>query len=233
MKRLFIVNFVAGLLVVALATTLWPLPKNLRYRSLTTVPPDGGRQEDFVIRWPEDRIRRPGEERSALNPTAAVGVAVLEDSAGRRASAELFRLRDTEDNVIGVASHLAGTGGAIADPGRSASNWLLVIPSRGALFLAQTDALDATVREQAGAEGHVAFAPAEAAAFWTDRSRFRVTTTAPATTGFVTTGRVLRGASEFAGLEGSFTETWDLEEVNADGSTRGRIVLSTLTAAGK
>ena len=230
MKRLFLVMFAAGLLVVVLATSFWPLPSYLRYRSLITVPPDGGRQEEFIIHWPEDRIGRPLEDRSGLPAAAAIGVAVLEDSAGRRASAELFRLRDAEDNVIGVASRLAGTGGAIADPGRSASNWLVVIPSRGALFLAQTDVLDATVREQVSADSTMAFAPAEAAAFWTDRARLRVTATAPAMTRSTTTGKVLRGTSEFAGLSGSFTETWDLEEANADGSTRGRILLSTFTA---
>ena len=232
MKRLFVITFLAGLSVVALATTFWPLPAHVRYRSLITVLPDGGRQEEFIIHWPEDRIRLPGEHRTGLSATAAVGVAVLEDSAGRRTSAELFRLRDTDDNVIGVASRLAGTGGAIADPGRSASNWLLVIPSRGALFLAQTDVLDTTVRGQVTADGAVAVAPEQTAAFWTDRQRLRVTATAPATTGSATTGKVLRGTSEFAGLEGSFTEHWDLEEVNADGSTRGRIQLSTITAAG-
>lgn len=232
MKRLFVVTFVAGLLVVALATALWPLPNHFRYRSLITVPPDGGRQEDFIIRWPEDRIGRPRESRSGLPAAAAVGAAVLEDSAGRRASAELFRLRDNDDNVIGIASRLAGTGGAIADPGRSASNWLLVIPSRGALFLAQTDVLDMTLREQLTADGNVALAPEQTAAFWTDRQSLRVTATAPATNGSATTGKVLRGTSEFAGLEGSFTETWDLEEVHADGSAQGRILLSTFTAAG-
>ncbi len=236
MKRIFVMSFLAGLLVVALATTFWPLPAHLRYRSQITVPPDGGRQEEFIIRWPEDRIRLPAEDRSGLPATAAVGAAVgaavLEDSAGRRASAELFRLRDADDNVIGVASRLAGTGGAIADPGRSASNWVLLIPSRGALFLAQTDVLDTTVREQPTAEGAVAIAPKETAAFWAERQRLRVTATAPATTGSVTTGRVLRGTSEFDGLEGSFTETWNLDEVTADGSTQGRILLSTFTVAG-
>jgi len=229
MKRLFVVAFVAGLLTVALAATLWPLPQHPRFRSISTVPADGGRQEEFVIHWPEDRIARPGERGSGLPPAAAVGAAVLEDSAGRRVSAELFRLRDTEDNVIGVAGRLSGTGGAIADPGRSATNWLLVIPSRGALFLAQNDVQDTTVRESIAAEGSVALAPAQAGAFWTDRPRVRVTAPAPAGDGPATTGRVLRGTSEFAGLRGSFTETWDLEEVNADGSTRGRILLSTVT----
>jgi hypothetical protein len=229
MKRLFIIAFVVGLLAVVLAATLWPLPQHLRYRSITSVPADGGRQEEFVIHWPEDRIARPGENASSLPAAAAVGAAVLEDSAGRRVSAELFRLRDTEDNVIGVAGRLAGTGGAIADPGRSATNWLLVIPGRGALFLAQSDVQDTTVREGIAAEGTLALPPAQAAAFWTDRPRIRITAPAPAGDGPATTGKVLRGTSEFAGLRGSFIETWDLEEVNADGSTRGRILLSTIT----
>ena len=226
MKRLFGFAFIAGLLVTALFTTFWPLPHHLRYRSMITVPADGGRQEDFVIRWPEDRISRAGEKREDLPAAAAVGAAVLEDTAGHRASAELFRLRDSDDNVIGVAGRLAGTGGALADPGRSASNWLLVIPSRGALFLAQADARDTTVRQQLTADGVLALAPAQSAAFWTEGPRFRVTAAARGST-----GKVLRGTDEFAGLTGSFAETWELEETNADGSTRGHIVLSTLVAA--
>jgi hypothetical protein len=232
MKRLFVFAVIAGLLVVAVAATVWPMPKHLRYRSLISVAPDGGRQEDFVIRWPEDRIPRPDEIRSALPAVVAVGAAALEDTAGNRASAEMFRVRDTEDNVIGIAGRLAGTGSAVADPGRSASSWLIVIPSRGAMFLTQTDAFDTTIREELTAEGNMAFAPAQAARFWAGVSRFRVTATAPGAIRSWTTGQVLRGTSEFAGLTGSFTETWELEEVSADGSTRGRIFLSTLTEAG-
>ena len=237
MKRLFIVTFVTGVLIVALAAALWPLPRHQRFKSLTAVPPDGGRQEDFIIHWPEDRIARAGEVAAELPAAAVVGASVLEDSAGRRVSAELFRLRDSEDNVIGVATRVAGTGGAIADPGRSSSNWLLVIPSRGALFLAQTDVLDTTVREQSTAGSIVEFAPGATAGFWTDRSPFRVTASSPAmngsaTTGSATTGKVLRGTNEFTGLEGTFSEVWKLEEVSAAGATRGSILLSTLTVAG-
>lgn len=232
MKRLFVVAFVAGLTGVVLATTLWPLPTHLRFRSLIAVAPDGGRQEDFIVRWPEDRIAQPGEDRDGLPATAAVGAAVLEDTAGRRVSAELFRLRDTEDNVIGVASRITGTGGSIADPSRSASNWLIVIPSRGALFLTQTDRFDATVREMLTANGPVFLPPGQAATFWSDRPRVAVTAGVPGAARSNTSGRILRGTNEFAGLQGSFTEEWHVEEVSADGSTRGRIQLSTLTAAG-
>lgn len=235
MKRLFFYTFISGLLIVVATTALWPMPKHPRHRSLISVAPDGGRQEDFIIRWPEDRIPRPEELRSGLPPAAAAGATALEDTAGHRASAEMFRVRDSDDNVIGVAGRLAGTGGAIADPGRSASNWLIVIPSRGALYMTQTDLFDTTLREQLTAEGNVTLPPAHSAAFWDDRSQIRVTATAPATaSGTIrssTTGRVIRGTSEFAGLTGTFAETWELEEVRADGSTRGRILLSTLTAA--
>lgn len=225
MKRPFIIAFVAGLLAVLLAAALWPLPDHPRLHAITSVPPDGGRQEDFVIHWPEDRIARPGERQGGQPSTAALGASVLEDSAGRRLSAELFRLRDAEDNVIGLAGRLAGTGGALADQGRSATNWLLVIPSRGALFLAQSDVLDTTARQELGATGPVVLAPAQGARFWSDRPRVRITAPAPAG---ATSGRLLRGTGEFDGLRGSFTETWDLQEVNADGSTTGRILLSTL-----
>jgi hypothetical protein len=227
LARVFIVTFLSGLLLAALGATFWPLPEHVRFRSLITVQSDGGREEDFLIHWPEDRIARPSEDKSALPPGAAVGVTVLEDSAGQRTSAELFRLRDAEDNVIGVASRLTGTGGAIADPGRSASTWLLVIPSRGALYLKQTDALDATARRVETPAGPVMAVPGQAPGFWTNGPKVRVTAAVPDGT-----GRVLGGTSEFAGLVGGFTEDWQLEESNADGTSRGRIVLSTLTARG-
>jgi hypothetical protein len=111
---------------------------------------DGGRQEDFVIRWPEDRIPRPGEVRSEAY-AAAVSAAALEATAGRRVSANCSA-SGIQDNVIGVAGRLAGTGGAIADPGLG-TNWLIVIPSR-ARVSDPIDAFDATIREQLTADGN-------------------------------------------------------------------------------
>lgn len=62
LKRLFLLGCMGGLLVVGSATIFWPFPAPLRYPSLITVPPDGGRQEEFSMRWPEDRLTgvRPG-----------------------------------------------------------------------------------------------------------------------------------------------------------------------------
>lgn len=225
MARIFTFSFLAGLVLAGLAATFWPLPGHLRFRSLIAVQSDGGAQENFQIEWPGDRIARPGEDRATLPAGAAVGVSVLEDSAGHRSSAELFRLRDAEDNVIGVAARLTGSGGVVADPGRSASTWLLVIPSRGALYLAQTDRMDATARREDTPSGPVMLVPGQSAALFADGPRFTVTATEP-----FQTGRVVGGTSEFAGLTGTFTETWQLGGTLGQGGTSGRILLSTTTA---
>ena len=224
MSRLFVGTFVAGLLLTGLAASFWPLPGHTRYRSLTTVLPDGGRQEDFIIRWPDDRIRRNGENGTGLPADAVTGAAVLEDSAGQRVSAEIFRVRDTDDNVIGVASRMAGTGGAIADTNRSVSNWLVVIPSRGAIFLSQPDAFDTTARQRDTLNGVIALSMMQSRALWNNTRERRITAATPRYA-----GRILRGTSEFAGLSGSFSETWKLDSINPDGSTHGRIILSSLS----
>lgn len=224
MSRFFLAAFVTGLLLVGLAASFWSPPEHTRYRSLTSVLPDGGRQEDFIIRWPEDRIKRGSETDTELPADAAAGAAVLEDSAGQRVSAETFRIRDTEDNVIGVASRLAGTGGAIADTNRSVSNWLVVIPGRGAIFLSQPDAFDTTARQRDTLNGMVTLNVMQNRAFWGNSTERRITAATPRYA-----GRILRGTDEFAGLSGNFSETWTLDGTSPDGSLHGRIVLATLS----
>lgn len=224
MSRLFLSTFIAGLLLAGLAAGFWPLPEHARYRSLTTVLPDGGRQEDFIIRWPDDRIARGSETVMELPADAATGAAVLEDSAGQRVSAETFRVRDTADNVIGVAARMAGTGGAIADADRSASNWLVVIPGRGAVFLSQPDMFDTTARQRDTLNGMITLSAMQDPAFWKSRKEQRVTAATPRYA-----GRILRGTGEFAGLSGSFRETWKFDGPGTEGRPHGRIVLSTLS----
>lgn len=224
MSRLFWNSFFAGLLLAGLAASFWPLPEHARYRSLTTVLPDGGRQEDFIIRWPDDRIARGSETVTALPAEAATGAAVLEDSAGQRVSAETFRIRDGADNVIGVAARMAGTGGAIADADRSVSNWLVVIPGRGAVLLSQPDMFDTTARQRDTLNGMITLSAMQDPAFWKSRKEQRVTAATPRYA-----GRILRGTGEFAGLSGSFRETWKFDGLGTEGRPHGRIVLSTLS----
>lgn len=221
MSRSVLLPFLAGVVVAVAVAVLLPLPEHPRFPSRISVQADGGRQEDFVIRWPADRIVLPRNERDPQASIAAAGAAVLEDTAGQRVSAELFRLRDSAGNVVGVASRMAGIGGAMGT-GRSSSGWMLVIPARGTLFLAQGDAADVTARERVSGGVPRVIAPAQAAAFWAGGSRYRVTGGASGQ------GTILRGTREFDRLVGNYTETWAVGEVNADGSATGTITLSTI-----
>lgn len=218
MTRVFFASFAAGLVLACAATLLYPLPGPARFPSLIAVLPDGGRREEFVIRWPEDRISLPGDARAVrtgvISATDAAGALVVEDAAGRRVSGEVFRLRDGAGNVVGVASRVSAGGGGL----RPAADWMLVIPGRGALFMRQTDAVDLGARFTPDSRRRVT-SPVEQPGFW---SRARQITVAGGNG-----GTVVHGTREFAGLAGSLRETRVVDEVGADGATRGRILLAT------
>jgi hypothetical protein len=215
-SRVFFGSFAAGILLAICVAILYQAPQPTRFRSLASVQPDGGRREEFAIRWPDDRISLPADQRAARDGAAgatdSAGAMVLADAAGRRVSGEVFRLRDAEGNVVGVASRVSA-GGA-----RPTGDWMLVLPGRGALLLHQADAADLAARPVPGPRRRVA-SPAQQAAFWSGRREFRATAAG--------SGTVVHGTREFAGLAGSFIETWALEGTGPAGSTRGTIRLVT------
>jgi hypothetical protein len=226
LRRLFYATLLAGVTLTVLAAGVFPLPQHQRYRSSIHVLANGGRQEDFTIEWPRDRIQVMAPDSGGLLLNAGGG-AVLSPAGGPGASTEAFRLRDDAGNIIGLASRTT-----TAIPGRDgravqATDWMLLIPSRGALLLSQLNSRDVAPRTRPAA-GDIAPA-ADVQAFWSEGSRYRITA-GPEAEGM---GTVVRGTEEFAGLRGSYEETWELAEVAADGSTRGRIMLSTRTIAAR
>jgi hypothetical protein len=217
-SRVFFGSLAAGIALALAVALFYPAAAPPRLPSLISVQPDGGRREEFLVRWPEDRIALPADLRAARAGAAAAtdsaGTLVLADSAGRRVSGEVFRLRDAGGNVVGVASRVTAGGGA-----RPVADWMLVIPGRGALLLHQADATDLAARALPGPPRRAA-SPAQQVGFWSGRREFRAT--APGG------GTVVHGTREFAGLTGSFTETWAVDGKAADGATRGSIRLVTL-----
>lgn len=223
MARLFYGSVFGGVLLSLLAAGVFPLPESTRYRSVIAVVPDGGREETFVIEWPGDRVQ-PLRAAGADPVRPAGQLAVITDAAGVAAVAEVFRLRDVTGNVVGLASRTA-TAADPAVPGRgSHSEWMLLLPSRGSLFLSQADASDTLPRPDAA--GRIA-PVVDMAAFWAGGERQRITA-GPADGG---AGRVAGGTAEFAGLQGSYDETWERREVAANGTSRGRITLRTWVQA--
>ena len=220
MKRTFILSFLAGIVLTVACAALFPLPRHERFPSQIEVRTNGGRAEDFQIRWPQDRLSFDTEATAADSPVTE-GLVVLSDPQGP-AAAELFRLRDAQGNVIGLASRLTARMPGRGGRSRSVTNWSLLIPSRGALLLVQENGADmGPVRTTEG------WLPAvDAPGFWSTGSRYRISA-GPAPGG---RGRVLRGTGEFVDLSGNYEEFWELEELGADRRSEGIIKLSTVIA---
>jgi hypothetical protein len=100
----------------------------------------------------------------------------------------------------------------------------VVIPGRGAIFLSQPDMFDTTARQRDTLNGMITLSAMQDPAFWRNRKEQRITAATPRHA-----GRILRGTGEFAGLAGSFNETWKFDGLNPEGGAQGRIILSTLS----
>jgi hypothetical protein len=222
LRRTFYASLLAGVVVTILAAGVFPLPQHQRYRSITSVLANGGRQESFTIEWPRDRVPLTEQSPDGVLVNAG-GTAILPGPGGVAASAELFRLRDASGNVVGLASRATtNETGADGKPVQS-TNWMLLLPSRGSLLLRQVNTVDTTPRPRTLGG---ALAPAQdAPGFWAGGTRQRITGQPEAGSA----GQVLAGTEEFDRLQGSYEEIWELTEVAADGATRGRIMLSTQT----
>jgi hypothetical protein len=215
LARIFYASVLGGVLLTCLLAAVYPLPQHERFRSAISVIADGGREESFFVDWPQDRIGL----RESAGLVRAAGALVLPVAGRAGPSAELFRLRDAAGNVVGLASRVT-SGRRVGDgPEVQGTDWVLLLPARGTLFLTQMNARD--VAPQAAAAGLVP--AADAPGFWAGANRYRITA-GPAAGG---AGSVTGGAGEFAGLRGTYDETWELQEIAASGSTRGRIALVT------
>ncbi len=226
MTRLFYGFVTLGMALVILVAAIYPLPLHQRYRSSISVIPDGGRAETFTMQWPQDRVQSV-IAATAAGSLVAGGASSPPLNGAPGASAEIFRLRDAAGNVIGLASRSTSMRRAREGAAGQGSDWVLVVPSRGALFLTQANSRDVTPRS--GPSGGGLQAAEDAAAFWDGATRLQITA-GPTADG---AGQVVGGSEEFADMSGSYDETWQLEEAAADGSTRGRITLDTRVEAAR
>ncbi len=126
MFRVFYFGIFCGAL--AAAGLAWSVPAVDQHRepSLISVEPNGGNREVFRINLPYDRILAG----TAGSETVPPGLEWPAADALAGAQAELFKIRDVRDVVIGVASRMAGAGAA-AGP---VIEWTLHLPARGSLY---------------------------------------------------------------------------------------------------
>ena len=125
--KTFLVGILLG--IAAAAGALYALPAVDQHRevSLVTVAPNGGNQESFHVKIPMDRIMvGTAGEKSGL-PT---GLKWPQDDVFAGVSAELFKIRNARDVVIGVAARTVAK-----EEESEVITWVLHLPARGTLFV--------------------------------------------------------------------------------------------------
>lgn len=203
-----------GIAAVLAAARFVPWVDPPRLPSETTVVANGGRAEQFVIRLPADRIAGAGSSDAGLRAAAFPGGAELPDELlSRPLLVEQYKVRNRAGQVVGIAArHWTEAAGD------AAIAWLIVIPSRGALMLTSAGERARAVDRAIGATGY------RAGEAWTGDVTVRVAEPE--------TGRIRAGSAEFEGLDGHFTETWNVTGVGAAGELKGTIELDTVMLRG-
>lgn len=136
MFRTFNIGILLGVAMAAALLYFVPAVDQHREPSLISVKANGGNTESFHINLPSDRIML-GVAGPGLAVPAALEWPTVPVLANART--ELFKIRDDNDVVVGVASRIAGSGASIG----ALSEWTLHLPARGTLYLVMQPVADA------------------------------------------------------------------------------------------
>ena len=125
MFKTFILGVILGISAAIALLYFVPAVDVARENSIITVQPNGGNLESFHINLPGDRIMAgaPGEGRTFPNN---LEWPEFLDRAG--VQAEVFKVRNSDERVIGVASRIAGNGAGFVE-------WALHLPARGTMYV--------------------------------------------------------------------------------------------------
>ena len=131
--KTFIIGIFLGVAAGAAGLYFVPLVEQARERSIVDVTPNGGNKEVFHANIPDDRILIGAADQL---PAVPVGLDWPSDEMFASTRTELFKIRNAEDLVVGVASRIAATSedGAVIE-------WTLHLPARGSVYLSMQPAL--------------------------------------------------------------------------------------------
>ena len=120
-------GIILGLLGAAALVHYVPAVDQYRETSMISVQSNGGNSESFHINLPRDRILVG--QPNAAEPVPP-GLEWPEDPLFDGTQAELFKVRDRNDAVIGIASRFANR----SEESGAFIQWVLHFPARGTLF---------------------------------------------------------------------------------------------------
>lgn len=132
MFKLFMLGVFAGLAGAAALLYVVPVVNLDREVSIISVQPNGGNREEFHVNLPGDRLMAGVGGQAGGFPAEIDWPDHLDVEPSQT---ELFKVRNSNDRVIGIASRLAAGG---AEP---FVEWVVHLPARGTMYLH----LDSTV----------------------------------------------------------------------------------------
>ena len=130
MIKTFLLGLILGIAGAASLVYFVQIVDLHRELSLISVRPNGGNSETFYINLPHDRIfagKRTDDKSSVFPP----GLRWPAEKELNGAASEVFKLRNSDDVVVGVAAR-------ISNPRESSGafiQWMLHLPARGSMFL--------------------------------------------------------------------------------------------------
>jgi hypothetical protein len=127
--KTFSLGVILGLAGMYALIRFVPVVDQHREASHMSVQANGGNAESFYINLPHDRIMVgvPG-----LEDSVPAGLAWPQDEIFTESQAEIFKLRDRNDAVVGVASRMSST----TETTGAFIQWVLHLPARGTMFVA-------------------------------------------------------------------------------------------------
>ena len=135
MIKTFSLGILLGIVLAALLIYLVPVVDQHREASIISVQANGGNTESFHANLPEDRILLGAPSDEAMPD----GLDWPDDARVVNAQAEVFKIRNRDDVVVGVGSRIAG---AVDGSGRIVE-WTLHLPARGSVYASMSPAADA------------------------------------------------------------------------------------------
>lgn len=136
MIKTFSLGILLGIVLAAVLIYLVPAVDQHREASIISVQANGGNTESFYVNLPQDRILF-GAPSDAVVPA---GLNWPDDARLANSQAEVFKIRNRDDVVVGVASRIAGM---VAGSGRIVE-WTLHLPARGSVYASMSTSADAT-----------------------------------------------------------------------------------------
>jgi len=126
--KTFIAGIILGVAGVLAALHFVPVVDQHREVSVISVTPNGGNSESFQVNIPMDRIMVGDRDSEKPLPP---GLAWPESPIFDGSRTELFKVRNSRNAVVGVASRLAANNEQLG----SVIEWVVHLPARGSMYI--------------------------------------------------------------------------------------------------